>query len=376
MAENDQDRSTEDLSDEASPYRLEEFRRKGQVGQSRELAAVALLLASGMAISVMAPQIANQLAAYMRETFTVSMAEKTGAATAGWAADNLLKVLRVIAMVGLPVSLAGFMIGVFTHVAQIGFVFSTEPLQPSLDKINPLSGMKRFFSLRQVWETARIVVKGIVLCYAAYLIVKSDIYRTPSLIFARPMALVESLSSTSRSLFFGLSGILFLFAGVDFFLQRREFGKQVRVTRQEAKQEAKEQEGDPLIKARIRSIQRDIARKRMMSAVKKADVVITNPTHIAVALIYDKDKMVAPRVVAKGADFIAQKIKKIAAESGVPLVENVPLARAIYKSVKINHQIPKNLFQAVAEVLAYVYKLKGTAQAWTKSESKNEGDRL
>jgi flagellar biosynthetic protein FlhB len=130
------------------------------------------------------------------------------------------------------------------------------------------------------------------------------------------------------------------------------------VTRPEAKKEAKEQEGDPLLKARIRSIQRDRARKRMMSAVKKADVIITNPTHIAIALQYDRDKMVAPRLIAKGADLVAEKIKKIAAEAGIPMVENVPLARAMFKSVKIGQMIPRNLFQAVAEVLAYVYKLK------------------
>jgi flagellar biosynthetic protein FlhB len=151
---------------------------------------------------------------------------------------------------------------------------------------------------------------------------------------------------------------LAVFAGIDFVLQKREYAKQVRVTKQEAKQESKEQEGDPLIKARIRSVQRDMARKRMMQAVKKADVIITNPTHIAIALQYDKDKMVAPKVVAKGADFMAERIKKIAAESGIVMVENVPLARAMFKSVKVGQVIPKSLFQAVAEVLAYVYKLK------------------
>jgi flagellar biosynthetic protein FlhB len=152
--------------------------------------------------------------------------------------------------------------------------------------------------------------------------------------------------------------VLLVFAGIDLFLQKREYGKQVRVTKQEAKQEAKEQEGDPLIKARIRSVQRDMARKRMMQAVKKADVIITNPTHIAIALQYDKDKMVAPKVVAKGADFMAERIKQIGRENGVVLVENVPLARAMFKAVKVGQVIPRNLFQAVAEVLAYVYKLK------------------
>ena len=166
------------------------------------------------------------------------------------------------------------------------------------------------------------------------------------------------LGTAGRNLFIVMMGVLAVFAAIDLFFQKREFGKQVRVTKKEAKQEAKEQEGDPLIKSRIRSIQRDMARKRMMKAVKTADVIITNPTHIAIALCYDKDKMVAPKVVAKGADFMAENIKKIAREAGVPLVENVPLARAMFKSVKVGQVIPRSLFQAVAEVLAYVYKLK------------------
>jgi flagellar biosynthetic protein FlhB len=134
--------------------------------------------------------------------------------------------------------------------------------------------------------------------------------------------------------------------------------KGMKLTKQEAKQEFKEREGDPLIKARVRSIQREVARRRMMNAVKKADVIVTNPTHIAVAIVYDRSKMDAPRVVAKGADFLAQKIKKIAADAGVPLVENVPLARTLFKSVKVGQQVPRALYQAVAEVLAHVYRLK------------------
>ena len=152
--------------------------------------------------------------------------------------------------------------------------------------------------------------------------------------------------------------ILLVFAAIDYFLQRDEFQKSVRLTKQESKQEHKEREGDPQVRARVRAIQRDMARKRMMAAVKKADVVITNPTHIAIAIEYDRDGMAAPKVVAKGVDFVAQKIKQIAAEAGVPTVENVPLARTLYKTVKVGHAIPRALYHAVAEVLAYVYRLK------------------
>jgi len=358
MAENNEDRNPEDLSEEASPYRLEEYRKKGQVAQSRELVALAMALAMGLTVFALAPSIAEQIVRFMKETFSNDLAMKPGDQMQAIAGAKFIQMLKVFAAVGLPVSLIGFVLGIAGHLSQIGFLFTTEPLTPDLEKINPISGLKRMFSVRNLIETARVTVKGIILCFVAYAMIKSFILKSPALIFKNPMAIFEVLGSTGKTLFVTLCGILAGFAGIDFVLQKRDYGKQVRVTKQEAKQESKEQEGDPLVKSRIRSIQRDMARKRMMQAVKKADVIVTNPTHIAIALSYDSNKMVAPKVVAKGADFMAQRIKQIAAEAGVPLVENVPLARAMFKSVKVGQVIPRNLFQAVAEVLAYVYKLK------------------
>lgn len=358
MAENNEDRNLDDLSDEASPYRLEEFRRKGQVAQSKELVALFIALASGLTIFAFAPTIGKELVVFMKEIFTSGINQKPGVNMQDVASGKLIQMLKVFAMVGLPIALLGFVLGIVGHLSQIGFLFTSEPLMPDLEKINPLAGLKRMFSVRNLIETARVVLKGIVLCFVAYSIMRTAIEQSPVLIFKNPVSIFEVLGDTGKSLFLSLCGILIVFAGIDFFLQKREFGKQVRVTKQEAKQESKEQEGDPLIKARIRSIQRDMARKRMMAAVKKADVIITNPTHIAIALQYDKEKMVAPKVVAKGADFMAERIKDIARQNGIVLVENVPLARALFKSVKVGRVIPRNLFQAVAEVLAYVYKLK------------------
>jgi flagellar biosynthetic protein FlhB len=358
MAENDEDRDTDDLSDEASPYRLEEFRKKGQVAQSKELVALFIAAACGLTLFAMAPGFADEIIKFMKETFSNGLVAKPGEDMQKIAGNRLLDMLVVVAKIGLPISLIGLVLGVASHLAQIGFIFSTETITPDFNKINPLNGLKRMFSMRNLTETARVIVKGIVVLYVAYVMVKSDILESPSLIFKNPKAIFEVLGSSGKALFLSLMGVLAVFAAIDFVLQKREFGKQVRVTRKEAKQEAKEQEGDPMVKSRIRSIQRDMARKRMMKAVKTADVIITNPTHIAIALRYDKDKMVAPKVVAKGADFMAENIKKIAREAGVPLVENVPLARAMFKSVKVGQVIPKSLFQAVAEVLAYVYKLK------------------
>jgi flagellar biosynthetic protein FlhB len=358
MAENNEDRSPEDLSEDASPYRLEEFRRKGQVSQSKELVALAVAMACGMALFGFAPAMGKDIIAFMKDIFTDGLSVKPGDHMDQIAASKLMAGIKVFAMAGLPVAAVGFFLGIAGHLSQIGFLFTTEPLTPDFEKINPLAGLKRFFSTRNLIETARVTFKGIILVWVSYSILKTAIYKSPELIFKHPTAIFEVMGDAGKDLFFSLCGILFVFAAIDFVLQRREFGKQVRVTKQEAKQESKEQEGDPLIKARIRSVQREMARKRMMQAVKKADVIITNPTHIAIALVYDKDKMVAPRVVAKGADLVAQRIKQIAAEANIPMVENVPLARAIFKSVKIGQIIPRNLFQAVAEVLAYVYKLK------------------
>lgn len=358
MAENNEDRSTEDLSEEASPQRLEEFRKKGQVSQSREIVSVALLFATGMALFTFLPAIAKDIIGFMKETMNVDLALKSGSNFSDLSSQKLIYFLKLFAMAGLPISLVGFVLGIAAHVSQIGFLFTTEPLTPDLNKINPLSGLKRMFSLKNLIETIRVVFKGVVVLSIAYVFVKSEVLKSPELVFKSPAAIFDVLGSAGKRLFLILCGVLAVFAAIDFFLQKREFGKQVRVTKQEAKQEAKEQEGDPLVKSRIRAIQRESARKRMMTAVKKADVIITNPTHIAIALQYHKDKMVAPRVVAKGADLLAERIKKVAAEAGIPMVENVPLARTLFKSVKLGQIIPKNLFQAVAEVLAYVYRLK------------------
>jgi flagellar biosynthetic protein FlhB len=358
MAEDNEDRSTEDLSEEASPYRLEEFRRKGQVSQSKELVALGVAIACGLTMFSLAPSMGKELMTFMKEVFTDGLVMKPGDQMQNIAGDKLMAMLKVFAAVGLPISLVGFVLGIVGHLGQIGFLMTTEPLTPDFSKINPLAGLKRMFSTRNLIETMRVTFKGIILCLVSYSIIKTAIYKSPELVFKHPTAIFEVLGDVGKTLFLSLCGILGIFAGIDFFLQRKEFGKQVKVTKQEAKQEAKEQEGDPLIKARIRSVQREMARKRVMQAVKKADVIITNPTHIAIALVYDKDKMVAPRVVAKGADLVAQRIKQIAADANIPMVENVPLARAIFKSVKIGQIIPRNLFQAVAEVLAYVYKLK------------------
>lgn len=357
MAENE-DRSSEDLGEEISQYRLEEAKRKGQVAQSRELTGMAALLAAGATLYALAPGMTQEISEFMREVFRTDLTARADLTGTHFLSQTMIRALKVLAVVGLPVAAIGFVTSAIASFSQIGAIFTFEPLTPDLEKIDPIKGLQRLFSMRQFWEALRLLVKIVVVVSVIYFIMKSEITSSPSRLELDPHAQMAVFGQNAWKVFLSLIGVLVVFAGIDFFLQRFQFNKGLRLTKQEAKQEAKERDGDPMIKARIRAIQRDMARKRMMQAVKKADVVITNPTHFAVALVYDRDKMAAPKVVAKGADFLAQQIKKLAAEAGVPMVENVPLARGLYKSVKVGQYVPRQLYQAVAEVLAYVYRLK------------------
>lgn len=364
MAEEGQERRSEDLSDEPSPYKMEELRKKGRVAQSRELSSLLGLLAAGTAVYVLSPHLGQQISEFMRDSFKLDIFRNIDSVKENVLTGALMKCFTLFWSGTLPIAAAGFVFGALGSYVQIGNIFSTEPLVPDLQRIDPIQGLKRFFSLKQFLDSIRVVIRGLVLVAVAFFIVRAKMHFVASTALIDPFSLVGIYGSLGRFVFVSLCGVLLIFAGFDFWLHKWEYGKEIRVTRREAKEEHKEREGDPLIKARIRAVQREMARKRMMEAVKKADVVVTNPTHVAVALSYQRDHMEAPKVVAKGVDFLAQKIKKTAAEAGIPLVENVELARALYRSVKIGKYIPRTLYKAVAEVLAYIYKIKN--QKWTQ----------
>jgi len=358
LADGSEERSREDLTEEASPHRVEEFRQKGRVAQSRELSSLLALIAVAMVLFGYAPTIAGQLLEYMREVFQADAVSHMDLTKGQVIGQIFIRMLRVTAAAALPICGAGFIIGLISSFAQVGSIFSFDPITPSFEKISPLAGIKRLISLRQFYEGLRLLVKMTILLAISYTLIRSAILESPRYLGADSAVLLSAYGSIGKTSFIILICILAVFSGVDFWMQRQEHQKNLRMTKQEAKQEYKEKEGDPQIRARIRAVQREMARKRMMQAVRKADVIVTNPTHIAVALVYDRSQMSAPKVVAKGADFVAQKIKQIAAEAGVPLVENVPLARTLYRNVKVGQFVPKVLYQAVAEVLAYVYRLK------------------
>jgi flagellar biosynthetic protein FlhB len=358
MADNE-DRDDEDLGEEASTYKIEESRRKGQVFQSRDVSGLAAFIAAASVAYALSPAMGERMFAFMQELFQAQNMAKIDLGQSGVLGNWMYKCLGLVAFIVLPVALSGFIVGGVTSFAQVGSIFATEPLMPDPTRISPLSGFKKLVSKKHMIDSVVLMIKATVLLFMIYRTCRKIIESSPRFMDTEPGGQLQAIGEISWSIIAPVTIALAIFAVLDYLSNRWEYMKQHKLTKKEAKEEFKEKEGDPAIKARIRAIQRNLARKRMMDSIKKADVIITNPTHIAIAIAYDKDKMLAPRVVAKGADLIAQNIKKMAAEHGVPMVENVPLARTLYKTVKIGQTVPKALYQAVAEVLAYVYRLKG-----------------
>lgn len=352
MASEDTDNS--EKTEEPTAQRREDFRKQGQVAQTKELATVLMLFGSALLIWLMGRYFFTQIA----EVFTHSYGDYilTAARTGDYKAAVLFAGKKT-ALILLPIMGLVFVIGIASSLFQIGFLTTSETISPNLEKINPLNGFKKIFSLNAVVEGLKALIKLIIISSIVYGIVKSELLRAPFLVNASIPELSKYFGDISFRLIFSVAvGMTFL-ALFDYGFQRWEIEKKMRMTKQEVKEEVKTREGDPQIKARIRRIQRELANKRMMTQVPKADVIITNPTHLAVALKYDAN-LPAPQVVAKGAGAIADKIRELAKEYGIPIVENKPLARTIFKTLKIGQVIPRELFNAVAEVLAYVYKLK------------------
>jgi flagellar biosynthetic protein FlhB len=268
--------------------------------------------------------------------------------------SSLVRHLFLIA----PVLGAALVVGVLTQFLQVGILFTTDPLLPRFSRLNPVSGLSRLFSGQAVVELLKAVLKLAIVGMVAFSTLRADLptifllgEQGVGLFFAGLSAIIASL--------LGKSGMaLLVLGGLDYAFQRWHHEQSLKMTKQEVKEEARQQDVDPKIKARIRSMQRDLSRRQMMAAVPKATVVITNPTHLAVALAYDRGKMAAPQVVARGAGHLAERIKSLAREARVPIMEDKPLARALYRHVEVGEYIPDTLYKAVAQVLAYVYSLQ------------------
>ncbi len=270
-------------------------------------------------------------------------------------------VLWKVALLLAPVLLLVLVVGFLSSFLQIGWLFTTKPLEPDFSKLNPLPGMARFFSKKSLVELVKSLAKVLLIGWVAYLVVKKEFEGALHLMDMPVVETINYLGRVSFEVLLKTSGVLIVLGVLDYLFVRWEMEEKMKMTKQEQKEEHKESEGDPQLKGKIRSLQMQMARKRMMAEVPKADVVVTNPTHLSVALSYTRGKMDAPRVVAKGADNVAMRIREIARENGVPLVENVPVARALYQ-VDLEAEIPEEMFKAVAEILAYVYGLKGNSR--------------
>lgn len=280
-------------------------------------------------------------------------------------ADNVIVLfekmaLQLLLIVG-PIFLIAVAVAVLGNYLQIGFLLTGEPLMMKFNKINPIQGAKQLFSMRALVDFLKSVLKMSIIGIVVYttLVAQKDYILRLAQMPLEEIALFTWSLTLSLGLKIGL--ILIILAIFDYMYQRYEHGKSIRMSKQDIKDEYKKTEGDPLIKGKIREKQRRMALQRMMQEIPKADVVITNPTHFAVAIKYDAGQMQAPTVIAKGTDYIALKIRQVAKDNGIITMENKPLARALYAQVEIGESIPADMFQAVAEVLAYVYKLKGKA---------------
>ncbi len=351
MAENDDQERTE----QATSKRREETREKGQVPRSQEVVSVGILVAALLLFyfggSALLSKTMDVMTAGFREAGQVNLTQ-----------DSVTSIITNYIFKGFvilfPLLIAVLIAAILGNVLQFGFLFSSESLQPKFSKISPAKGFKRLFSIRSIVELFKGILKVCIIGGVAYMIIRDEFDHLMPLADQSTWGMFSYIAGVCFKMLLAMTVVLVFLAALDYAYQRWEYEKSIRMTKQEIKDEFKNSEGDPMIKARIRRIQREMAQKRMMAEVPKADVIITNPTHLAVAIQYNPASMQAPIVVAKGADFIAEKIRDIARENDVPVIENKPLAQVLYKIVKINHAVPEDLYRAVAEVLAFVYEQK------------------
>lgn len=349
------DNNDQERTEEATAQRREDFRRRGHVAQTRELSSVFMILGLALLLFLMGPFFIHNILDTYRYAMDLIRPEVLRD-------NNLIGYLGVFfikaAMVLFPFLVFAFIVAIASSVLQIGFLFSEEALTPDLEKINPFSGWKRIFSLRNVIEGIKSLFKFLMIGGSVYYVLAPMAAGLPQLASFSPDQTMSFLVGLVFKLLFAVGGMLVVLAVADYFFQRFSIENEMKMTKQEIRDEAKTREGDPLIKARIRKVQKEVAQRRMMTDVPKADVIITNPTHIAVALRYMPEKYAAPVLIAKGQDFVAAKIRELAKQHNIPIVENKPLARTIFKTMDLGQVIPRELFAAVAEVLAYVFKLK------------------
>jgi len=339
-----------------TPRRLAEAREKGQVARSADLSAAVGLLVGLLLLNWQSPALLRGFGELIQEAFAF---EHAPTAPAQVLDETWRMMLRHGTALLLPFVLVLTVAAIAVNFVQVGFLFTAFPLVPSLDKISPLKGLARLFSKRTLLRLALSLTKVAVITVVAYLTIRA---RLAELLSLSALPFPQAVGHAGRLVFalgLRLSVVLVVLALLDYGLQRYQLWQDLRMTREELREELKRMEGDPLMRQRRLHVARQLAAHRMSQAVPKADVVVTNPTHLAVALKYDHERMPSPKVVAKGAGYVAQRIRDIANEHGVPIVERKPLAQALYKACEVGDYVPPQLYKAVAEVLAFVFELAG-----------------
>lgn len=356
MADENDDEKTE----EPSQHKIDESRKKGDIAQSKELSSVLLLTGSLLTFIICGMFIYEQFTEYIDFIYAQNF-------KLVYEKEKFLEVfshtLWTLVKCVAPSFGASLCIGVLAQFIQVGFLFEPEILNADIERINPLKGFGRILSKKALVDAVKGIFKFTVVISITYSVMKDNIGSFLGFLHADAEQSLMFGKYLMVKLGFSVLLGLGIIALMDFAWEKWSYRQKMMMTKQEAKEEAKEQDGNPEVKNKIRQIQRQMAQKRMMDDVKKADVIVTNPTHISVALKYDGTSMVAPSVTAKGADHLALRIREIAKENDIPIVENIMLARTLYKTVKVGHGVPRTLYKAVAEILAFVYKLKRKQKA-------------
>lgn len=349
--------ANDEKTEKPTPKRRRDARKKGQVFQSREITNAVMLISLFSGLKVFGGNIYYEVSNFARRILT-EYPKIEGLYTVKSLSMLFFEAVGVLLKASAPLFAIAVVTGLVSGFAQVGFLFTTETLGFKFSRINPASGIKRLFSLRALTELLKSLIKISIIGYVAYSYLRSEEENIINTINTDVMSSAMYIGATSINMAVRICIALLILGALDYLYQWWEYEKSLRMTKQEIKEEYKMTEGNPQIKSKIRQKQRQISMRRMLQDVPKADVIITNPTHLAVAIKYDAEVSDAPVVLAKGQDYMALRIKEKAREHDVQIVENKPLARALYESVEIGEAIPPQLYQAVAEVLAFVYSLK------------------
>jgi flagellar biosynthetic protein FlhB len=345
-----------DKTEKATPKRLGEARKKGQVAKSQDLNSAVVLLASLAVLAGYGPHLVDRLKASMSSS--LQLISNPQIVTSKGLGGLLTSTAGDAAKAVLPIALTCLVAGVLSNVAQVRWRPSAQAIKPQMSKLNPVNGLKQLFSVRSVFEAGKSVVKLVIVAVVAALSLIPKLSEIGAMVGTPPQQLLGATAHLVLGIAWRAGGAYLLIAFVDYAWQKWRFQKDMRMTKEEVKEEAKQAQQPAEVRGAIRRRQMQAARARMMSDVPQADVVVTNPTHFSVALRYDGSK-VAPEVVAKGQDLVALQIRRIAEEHGVPVVPDPPLARSLHSAVEVGQMIPEDFFQAVAQLLAFVYRVAG-----------------